>query len=262
MKRRLSLMSVAVGALTACSGLSATDRPSVTRATAAATARPGQQMDPAGSAEGGPTTGADRPEGQAYPPADLPRAESVAEWQAFSTFEEVVREADLFVVGEIVVVKPGREVAEIPTQRLPFTDSVIRVTEVAKGAPPSTGLITVEQVGGVYRPTHAIEDAKLPPAPLPADAPRGASPLEPVVPPDELLLEVRDDPLFKVGETVALALVWRPRSGLYQIVNPQGRFAIRSDATAQPILSDDPATEDLRGVRLDELLRRVAAVGG
>ena len=222
MKLSRSVMLVAVTLLAACSGSSATDRASMTRATAVETARPPQQTHSAEAAEGGPTTGTDRPQGQTYPPADLPRAESVASWQEFSTFDEVVRQADLFVVGEIVAVAPGREVAETPTQSLPFTNSVIRVTEVGKGTRPSTGLITVEQTGGIYRPIHAIEDAKLPPAPLPSDAPREASPLDPVVPPDALLLEVKDDPLFKVGEDVALALVWKPKLGPLSDRQPTG----------------------------------------
>lgn len=260
-KVRLSSILVALTLLAACSDTAASDRAGMTRVTADATARPADKTDAPEATEGGPANGTDELTGQGYPPAGLPRAESVVSWQTFSTFDEVVREADLFVVGEIVAVEPGREVAETPTQSLPFTNSVIRVTDVAKGKLSSTGLITVEQPGGIYRPTHAIEDAKLPPAPLPSDAPSGASPLDPVVPPDELLLEVRDDPLFKVGENVALALVWKPKLGVYQIVNPQARFDVQTDATVQPILSDDPATKDLRGLRLDEFLRRVAAVG-
>lgn len=120
-----------------------------------------------------------------------------------------------------------------------------------------SNVIKVEQTGGVYRPAHAREDAKLSPAPLPSDAPEGVKPLDPGNPPEELLLEVDDDPLFRANERVALALRWVPEFGVYQLVNPHGRFTIADDDRVVPILADDAAVRFLSGVSVGDLLEEV-----
>ncbi len=192
-------------------------------------------------------------ESNGYPP-DLPRAEGRASWILYPTFTDVIGRADLFVVGKVIAVSPGREAgAKFP---LPTTVSEIAVSDVGKGSAPSD-VIKVEQTGGVYRPAHAREDAKLSPAPLPSDAPEGVRPLDPGNPPEELLLEVDDDPLFRANERVALALRWVPEFGVYQLVNPQGRFTIADDDRVVPILADDAAVRFLSGVSVGDLLEEV-----
>lgn len=267
---RFSVPLVAVAALVvACAAPSArnanataspaaVDRPTGPRATALTSTVPVSSAPPSGGSTAAAAAATDRASNaQSYPP-DLPRVIGVASWELESTFDAVVEKADLFVVGEVIAVQPGREVAETPTQSLPFTNSQIRVTDVGKGVPRDDE-ITVEQTGGVYRPTHAIEDSKLPVAPLPPDAPSGVAPLSPAAPPSKVLLELEDDPLFRVGQQVALALMWKPELNVYQIVNPQGRFAVRDDGTVQPILGDDPAVKDLAGATVEDLLQRVSA---
>lgn len=192
-------------------------------------------------------------EPNAYPP-DLPRAEGRASWILYPTFAEVIGRADVFVVGKVRVVSPGREAgSKFP---LPTTVSEIEVFDVGKGPAPSS-VIKVEQTGGVYRPAHAREDAKLRPAPLPSDAPEGVEPLTPGDPPEELLLEVADDPLFRPNERVALALRWVPEFELYQLLNPQGRFTIADGDRVFPILADDAAVKFLSGVGVRDLLEEV-----
>lgn len=188
-------------------------------------------------------------------PFDLPRAEGRATWILYPTFEEVIAEADLFVVGDVVSVSPGREAGA--TYPLPTTVSEIKISDIAKGSSPSGGLVKVAQTGGIYRPTHAISDAKLSPAPLPPEAPAGAEPLGPGTPPAEMLLEVADDPLFRPGERVALALRWVPELGVYLLVNPQGRFAVSADGLVTPTLKEDMAVDGLSGLPVAELLDRI-----
>jgi hypothetical protein len=201
-----------------------------------------------------------RPTDAAFPP-DLPRVVGSASWPLYSSFDEVVQRADVFVIGTVVAVAPGREVADETGQRLPFLNSQLRVTRIAKGTVSPGETITVEQTGGVNRPTHAIEDAKLSPAPLPSDAPSGVRPRPPVAPPAAILLELEGDPLFKPGEETALALVWKPELGVYQILNPQCRFNVRPDETVMPVLRDEPAVQGPAGKTVDELVRAVSAVG-
>jgi len=190
-----------------------------------------------------------------YPPASLPRAEGRASWILYPSFADVVAAADLFIVGQVVEVSAGPGAGT--TYPLPTTVSRVRIAQVAKGAPPADGSVRVEQTGGVYRPSHAIEDARLSPGPLPSQAPAGASPLDPGTPPQQVLLELEDDPLFRPGERLALALQWVPQRGTYRVVNPQGRFAVDEAGRVAPILRDDPAVQGLAGLAADELLERV-----
>lgn len=208
----------------------------------------GTEASPAASAPDTPASSS------VYPP-DLPRAVARASWVLYPTFAEVIAKADLFVVGTVTAVSPGSDAgSKFP---LPTTVSEIDVSEVGRGSMPGGGVIKVQQTGGVYRPVHAREDAKLSPAPLPADAPEGVEPLSPGTPPERLLLEVDDDPLFRPGERVALALRWVPEFGVYQLVNPQGRFAIGEDGRVTPILADDAAVKGLSGLSVGDLLEQV-----
>ena len=187
----------------------------------------------------------------AYPP-DLPRAEGRATWLLYATFAEVVAEADIFIVGSVVSVGPGREAGQ--KYPLPTTVSEIKVSDTGKGSIAAETVIKVEQAGGVYQPVHAAEHAGLPIGELPPEAPAGAQPLDPGKPPSEMLLEIVDDPLFRPGERVVLALRWVDQFGVYRLVGPQGRFVVGSDGRVNPMLTDDAAVRSLAGRQASELV--------
>jgi hypothetical protein len=175
------------------------------------------------------------------------------------TFDQIVQQADLFIVGEVVAVVPGPECCG--SYPLPHTDSEIRVTEVGKGQAAVMSTITVQQTGGVYRPLHEAEHRRLSPAPLPSDAPSGAQPGPMESLPPLMLLELDGDPLFRVGERVALALSSNPRLKRYQLVTgPQSRFEVDAQGKVRPVLSDDLAGASVAGLSVDALLARVKAV--
>jgi len=195
-----------------------------------------------------------------YPPPELARIYAMASWPLFSSFDEVVDRSDLFVIGVVDGVRPGRMVGD---PALPFTNVDLAVIQAALGSIARGAVLTVEQTGGVYRPTHAASDARLPVAPLPSEAPAGMQPYPPPeISDDPVVLEVRDDPLLRVGERVALALVWKPDLALYQLVSPQGRFNIDPFDRVHPQRQDDPAVGGFDGVSVGELIARVKAITG
>jgi hypothetical protein len=180
-------------------------------------------------------------------------------WPYLSSFEEIVQAADIFIVGEVVAVEPG-----VTTSPMPKSDSKIRVTAFAKGSPPADGIVSVQQSGGIQDQTENNKDfaGSGSPAPLPPEAPPGAEPLppRPTLPPF-MLLEFDDDPIFRVGERVALALRWYPSLEMYQVVvGPQGRFQIDDQDRVHPMDPDDPAVAPLDGLTVDELLARVGPI--
>ncbi len=160
--------------------------------------------------------------------------------------------------GEVVAVMPSKERGGGST---PFTRSRIRVTGVGKGDVAVGDIVVVEQTGGVYRATHLVEDQKRGAAPLRPDAPGGARPMPPASVEPVVFLEFEDDPLFCVGERVALALEWNRRLRVYQLeAGPQGRFEVDTRGNVRPMVRQDPAVSRLDGLSLRELLARVAAV--
>jgi hypothetical protein len=193
---------------------------------------------------------------------NLPRLQASGHYNYFLSFEAVVRAADLMVAAEVVSVQPGRRVADhTGTDFLPFTNVGLRVTDVAKGAAPAGVTLTFEQTGGVYRPTRAIADSRGQEAPLPPDAPAGMRPLPPAPVPDrDVLYELREDPLLNVGDRVVLALVWKPGLGLFQLVNPQGRFTVDAKGKVHTLLHSDPAVGKLDGLPKYALLELAARV--
>jgi len=76
----------------------------------------------------------------------------------FSSFDEVVDRSDLFVIGLVDGVRPGRMVGH---PALPLTNVDLAVIQVALGSTARGAVLTVEQTGGVYHPTHAASDARL-----------------------------------------------------------------------------------------------------
>lgn len=177
-------------------------------------------------------------------------------WAFVSSFEKLVASADLFAVGEVIKVAPAPDLGG----SLPYSQSTIRISTVAKGRSETGELITVYQTGGVYRRTHAIEDQLKRPGALPPEAPAGMEPLPPASIAPIVLLELEDNPLFRVGDHVALALQWEPTVSAYLVVaGPQGRFRIDAQQTVHPLAASHPAVAPLDGVALQELVSRVAA---
>ncbi len=188
--------------------------------------------------------------------ATLPRVLASARYRAFASFAELVRAADLFVVAEVVSLAPGRRVPDATgTDLLPFTNVTVRVTQLAKGGVPVGTAIVLEQTGGIYRPTHAINEQRGQQATLPPDAPAGVRPLPPATIPDrDMIYELKEDPLLRRGERVVLALQWRPELGLYQLVSLQGRFNVAQNGTVQTLLHADSVVAPLDGMGLSALL--------
>lgn len=182
--------------------------------------------------------------------------ENTVEWAFLGSFEEIVEAADIFIVGEVIAVAPAPD-----RGRLPGTNSTIRVTQIVKGRSETGDTITVYQTGGVYRRTHAIKDQQGNPAPLPPEAPPGAKPQPPASIAPLYLLELEDDPLFRVGESVALGLTWVSQRTAYLLVSgPQARFRVDERGEVHPMLDDHPAVSSLDGISLEELTARVAAI--
>lgn len=74
-------------------------------------------------------------------------------------------------------------------------------------------------------------------------------PLPPAPIPDkDVLLELRQDPLLKVGEKIAIALVWNADLKLYQRFAFQSRFAIDDAGRVHPFLRDDAVVAGLDGM--------------
>lgn len=191
-------------------------------------------------------------------PEDLPRTYATASWPLFKTFDGVLAEADVFVVGEVVAVRSGRTFGDV--QPLPSTDVDLLVTGVGKGELRANDIVTLTQTGGLYRPTHIVNDAKGSVAPLPPDAPPGAQPYPP--PPanaEPVLLELQDDPLLRVGERVGLALRLVPDLDVYVLLNPQGRFNVDSAGRVHVVRKEDEALAGLDGLTVEQLLARVRA---
>jgi hypothetical protein len=188
--------------------------------------------------------------------ASLPRVLASARYRAFASFAELVRAAELFVVAEVVSLAPGRRVPDATgTDILPFTNVTVRVMQVAKGDIPVGTTIVLEQTGGIYRPTHAINDQHGQQANLPPDAPAGVRPLPPAVIPDrDMIYELKEDPLLRRGERVVLALRWRSELGLYQLVSLQGRFNVAPNETVRTLLHDDSVVAPFDGMGLSALL--------
>lgn len=201
-----------------------------------------------------PTAG----EGGVYPPRGLSRIYATASWPLYSTFDGVISEADVFVIAEVVDVRPGRTAGD---PALPFTDVDLLVTDVGRGSVSPGRVITLEQTGGVYRAAHAAQDAKGSVEPLPSEAPAGAQPYPPAEITDSpVVLELRDDPLLAIGQRVAVALLWNVDLELYQLVNPQGRFSVDVNGRVHPARVDDPAVRRLDGLTVQDLLERVRSV--
>ncbi len=199
------------------------------------------------------------PTAAAYPPDDLPRMTGTATWAFMSTFEELVDSSDLFVVGDVIDVAPAPDLGE----RLPYSQSTIRVSTVAKGRSETGGTITVYQTGGIYDRSHAIEDQQKSPGPLPPEAPEGMEPQPPASIAPFVLLELEDNPLFRVGEHVALALRWDSTVSAYLVVaGPQGRFRVDAQERVHPLAAQHPAVAPLDGISLQELVARVSAASG
>jgi hypothetical protein len=199
------------------------------------------------------------PTAAAYPPDDLPRSEGTATWAFVSTFEELVDSSDLFVVGDVIDIAPAPDLGG----RLPYSQSTIRVSTVAKGRSETGGTITVYQTGGIYDRTHAIEDQQKSPGPLPPEAPEGMEPQPPASIAPFVLLELEDNPLFRVGDHVALALQWEPTVSAYLVVaGPQGRFRVDAQERVHPLAAHHPAVAPLDGISLQELVARVSAASG
>ncbi len=196
------------------------------------------------------------PSPAAYPPDDLPRRTGQGSWPFVSSFGQLVDAADLFVVGEVIKVAPAPDRGGT----LPYTNSTIHVTDVVKGRSESGDTVTVFQTGGVYSPTHAIEDQQKSPGPLPSEAPDGVKPRPPASVAPLVLLEFEDNPLFRVGNRVALALTWNPELPAYLLATgPQARFEVDDRGKVHPMAQDDPAVEPLDGISLEEFIARVRA---
>lgn len=191
-------------------------------------------------------------------PEELPRTYATAAWPLFKTFDGVLAEADVFVVAEVVAVRSGRTFGDV--QPLPSTDVDLLVTNVGKGELRAKDIVTLTQTGGLYRPTHIVNDAKGSVAPLPSDAPPG---VEPYAPPSltdtPVLLQLDDDPLLRVGERVALALRWVPDLKVYVLLNPQGRFNVDLAGGVHVVRKDDPAVAGLENLTIEQLIARVGA---
>ncbi len=156
-------------------------------------------------------------------------------WSLYPSFRELVQEADAFVVGEVIAVKPGGERGE--DFAVPQMQSRIWVTDVAKGSIERCATVVVEQSGGVQRDTHVHV---------------GETPRPP------FWLDPEDNPIFRVGERVALALDWNPRIRVYQFP-VQGRFEVDGQGSVHPIRPQDPVVAGLDGLSIQQLLTRVAA---
>lgn len=194
----------------------------------------------------------------AYPPEDMPRYDGVeVSWGFMSSFEEVIKAADIFIVGEVLAVGPRETSGPMAKSQ-----SQIQVTAMAKGSLPRDSFILVGQIGGIEDQTGRIKDRSGRLAPLPPEAPPGAKPLPPgpSIPPF-ILFEPTDNPIFRVGERVVLALYWSPLLGMYEGVRgPQGRFRIDAQDRVHPMNPDDPATAALDGLTVEELFMRVEAI--
>lgn len=195
----------------------------------------------------------------AYPPEGQPGWDMVhTSWPFLPSFEELIETADVFVVGEVVAVRPGESISG----KIAKSDSLILVSSSAKGGLPAGSVVVVQQTGGVEDHTESNRDRAGSPAPLPPEAPPGAQPLPPgpTLPPF-MLWEQENDPIFRAGERVALALQWSPYIDMYQVwVGPQGRFQIDDQDRVHPMLLADPAVASLDGLTIEELLARVEAI--
>lgn len=187
---------------------------------------------------------------------------STASWVGYPSFEQIVRKADLVVAAQVTATAAGRKVTDFTgTDVTPFTNVRLRILDVGKGSATPGDLITVEQYGGMYRPSHAIADSRLPQATVPPAAGPGVQPPPRVQIPDrDVLLELREDPLLKTGERVVLPLVWSAELNLYQRFASQGRFSIDDGGRVHPVLRDDPVVAPLDGISLGELLAVIRRV--
>jgi hypothetical protein len=190
---------------------------------------------------------------------ESPKTIADASWVGYPSFEAIIRKADLFVVAEVVGTTPGRKVTDYSgTDVTPFTNVQLRVLDVGKGDARAGQVITIEQYGGLYRPTHAIADTRLPQATVPPAAGPGVQPRPPAAIPDrDVLLELRQDPLLKAGERLAIALTWNNDLKLYQRFAFQARFAIDDAGRVHPVLRDDPIVAGLDGMSVSQLLKVV-----
>lgn len=195
---------------------------------------------------------------------DEPGISAEAFWVRFPSFAAIVQKADIFVVAEVIGTTSGRTVADYTgTDLTPYTNVQLRILDIGKGKMSVGHIVVMEQYGGLYRPSHAISDSRLPQAPLPSAAGAGVQPQPPAQIPDrDVMLELGQDPLLKVGEKVALPLIWNGQLNLYQRFAFQGRFAVDPDGHVHPFLRDDPVAAPFDGMSLTRFLAGVRSISG
>jgi len=243
-----------------------TSGPLTTAAAAVPTERaspsvPPTQASPASQALSTPVTQStpvaiSTPTTAAYPPEHLPRMTGMGSWAFADSFDEIVDRADLFVVGEVVTIAPA------PIEgRLPFSMSTIVITEVLKGPLETGETVIVNQLGGVYAAAHMIDDQQGSPASLPPEAPPDEEPPLPITSIAPFyLLDPEDNPLFRVGERVALAIESSSTlPGYVLVTGPQSRFSVDEQGRVSPVAHDNPVVAPLDGITVAELSQRVAA---
>lgn len=181
-------------------------------------------------------------------------------WPSVDSFEELVDGADLFVIGEVTNVAPSVGPDDVLPDVMPSTNSTMLVTSILAGHSETAQTITVSQTGGLYWPAHMIEDHKKTVAPLPPDADPGASPRGPASIAPLYFLELADDPLFRFGERVAIALDWNPTLSAYVLATgPQSRFSIDENDRVHPVAHSNEVVAPLDGITVADLAQRVAA---
>lgn len=187
--------------------------------------------------------------------SDLPRMESSVSWPAAASFEDLIAAAHTFIVGDVTEIEL---VPSVGPGDLPHSTSTILLSDAVMGEPQPGDTISVSQTGGAYIPHHFGQEWQTTAPPMPPDAGPGERPAPPASGPGLYLLELEDDPLFCVGERVALALSRiDDQPGHVLATGPQSRFTVDDHGRIHPIVQDDPAVAPLDGMTIEQLLQRV-----
>ncbi len=199
---------------------------------------------------------------------NLPRVYSTAKWPVFSTLEELIAQSDLIVVAKAVKQKPGRLVPDMSsTVGLPTTNTSLFVVALLKGDVKIKSTIIVEQTGGIYVQTNRKKQLEEPIPELPAEAgetPEGYAQRlkdheeEKQNFEETVWLELKEDPLFMVGEEDLLFLDWIPELNVYQFI-PQGRYQIEANKLVA-LSSEDSVSKYLNAKALDGAFKEIKAV--
>ncbi len=205
----------------------------------------------------------DRPaDAVAAVPATIVPAERVvatAKWPSFDSVRRLSLASDLVIRGRVVAVRPGRVVASgAGAPALPFTNATVRIDEILQGSALVGDTVTVEQTGGTYYDTAAVNQQGPLPT-LPPEAGPNVQPRPRLSPgPAWVVLELEDDPLYRVNEEVVVFVSWKPLLGVYQVPGPQGRYRLAA-GRARTMAPVDPLVARFEGMPIDAFITSLRA---